>query len=218
MDEVGRLVTLLVLVGAAFALAGGVCAWFLDERRRITRALAGALGVQPQPLLIARGRGAGVGFDLQGGQVVVAWDKGGWTLSYRLEELVGAELIVDRRVAARAFRGEPRRPLDELADPEERVRLRLVFDDAHHPDFELDVWRPEDAGRSGRLAPDEALAEANRWLARLEAVLRRPIAAKAAPAVAGPARPNPAPTAAPPWEAEDEDDLVDDEEDASLTP
>jgi hypothetical protein len=117
MDEAARLLTLLALVGAAFAVLGGICAWFLDERRRLTRALTRALGAAPQPLLIARGRGAGVGFDLASGHVVVAWDKGGWTLTYRLEELMGVELIVDRRVVARAFRGEPRRPLDELAAP-----------------------------------------------------------------------------------------------------
>ena len=212
MDEAARLLTLLALVGAAFAVLGGVCAWFLDERRRLARALTRALGAAPQPLLIARGRGAGAGFDLGAGQVAVAWDKGGWTLTYRLDELMGVELIVDRRIVARAFRGEPRRPLDELAAPQERVRLRLVFDDPHHPDFDIDLWRPEDEGRRGRLEPDEALREANRWLARFEAVLRRPLAAKPTPAVAPAARPALAPVA-PPWDDQD-DDLVDDEKDA----
>jgi hypothetical protein len=80
-----------------------------------------------------------------------------------------------------AFRGEPRRALDELADREELVRLRFVFDDPRHPDFELDLWRPEDEGRRGRLEPDEALREANRWLARLEALLRRPAGAARPP-------------------------------------
>jgi hypothetical protein len=94
------------------------------------------------------------------------------------------------------------------------VRLRLIFDDAHRPDFELDLWRPEDDGRRGRLAPDEALQEANRWLARLEAVLRRRIAAKPAPAVAPPPRPAPVRAARPLEDEEngDEDDLVDDED------
>ena len=176
MDEAARLLTLLALVGAAFALVGGVFAWFLDETRRLTRTLTQALGATPSPLLIARGRGAGIGFELASGQVAVAWDRGAWRLGYRLDELMGVELIVDRRVAARAFRGEARRPLDELSSPQDLVRLRFLFDDVHHPDFEVDLWRPEDAERRGRLDPEAALHEANRWVARIEALLRRPVA------------------------------------------
>jgi hypothetical protein len=145
----------------------------------------------------------------------VAWDKGGWRLGYRLDELMGVELVVDRRVAARTFRGEPRRPLDELAPPTELVRLRFVFDDAHHPDFELDLWKPEDENHRGRLAPDEALHEANRWVARIEALLRRPVAPKTAPSVAAPmARAAPAALPVletPPWHDDDDDDLIDEE-------
>ncbi len=214
MDEVARLLTLLALVGAGFAVVGGVLAWFLDERRRLTRTMTQALGVTPSPLLVAPGRGSAIGFDLAGGQVATAWDRGGWRLTYRLDELMGAELIVDRRVAARAFRGESRRPLDELEPPEDLVRLRFVFDDPHHPDFELDLWRPEDEGRRGRLEPDEALHEANRWLARLEALLRRPTPARPAAPIAA-AAVAPVAAAALPW-TDDDDDLVDDEEDAII--
>lgn len=224
MDEAARLLVLLALGGGAFALVGVVFAWFLDETRRLRRTLTQALGVEPQPLLIVRGRGAGIGFDLAAGQVCVAWDKGGWRLTYGLGELRGVELIVDRRVAARAFRGEPRRPLDELSDPEDVVRLRFVFDDVHHPDFTLDLWRPEDAGLRGRLEPDAALEEANRWLARMEAVLRRPVpprpsplqaatttAAAPAPAVAAPPHPR-AGAIPPPWEDDEDDDMIEDPE------
>lgn len=187
MDEVARLLTLLALLGVALTLLGGACVWFLDESRRIRRTLTQALGAIPQPMLVARGRGVGIGFDLTRNLVVVTWDRGGWQMTYRLDELTGAELIVDRQVAARAFRGEPRRALDQLADPQERVRLRFVFDDPAHPDFEMDLWVPEDDGRRGRLHPDEALREANRWMARVESILRRPVArpvARAAPAPA----------------------------------
>ena len=217
MDEVARFLTLLALAGAAFAVAGGGMAWFLDERRRLVRTLTQALGAAPSPLLIARGRGTAIGFDLASGQVATAWDKGGWRLTFRLDELMGAELIVDRRVAARAFRGEARRALDELAPPEDLVRLRFVFDDPHHPDFELDLWRPEDEGRRGRLEPDAALHEANRWLARLEALLRRSSGARPAAAVAAaPPRTAPLSATAPPWTGDDDGDLVDDEEDAII--
>ena len=151
MDEAARLLTLLALAGGALTLVGGIFAYALDETRRIRRTLtAGLGGAVPQPMLVARGRGMGIGFDLSTNLVAITWDTGGWRLTYRLDELRGVELIVDRRVAARAFRSEPRRALDELADPQERVRLRFVFDDPAHPDFELDLWGPEDDGRGGR--------------------------------------------------------------------
>jgi len=208
MDEVARLLTLLALAGGALTLVGGAFAYHLDETRRIRRTLAQGLGGVPQPLLVARGRGTGIGFDLAAGRVAVAWDKGAWRLDYRLDELMGVELIVDRQVAARAFRGEPRRPLDQLAEPQDLVRLRFVFDEPGHPDFELDLWRPEDEGRRGRFDAHEALAEANRWMARMEALLRRANPARRA-AVATPVRAPP-----PPGPLFEDDPLEDDAEDA----
>jgi hypothetical protein len=205
MDEVARLLVLLALAGGALTLVGGACAWFLDEARRIRRTLKAGLGVEPHPLLIARGRGTGVGFDLPGQRLAVTWDRGGWRLDYALCELTGVELIVDRAVAARAFRGEPRRPLDQFSEPQERVRLRFVFDDPAHPDFALDLWTPEDDGRRGRLDPDAALAEANRWMARLEALLRRVPAARTPTAVATPVPSRP--PAAPLFQTDDEDEI-----------
>lgn len=184
MDEAARLFALLALVGGALTLAGAACLWFLDEGRRMRRTLAKALGVEPQPLLTARGRGTAVGFDLTGGRMAVTWDRGGWSLTYRLEEFLGAELVLDRQVVARVFRGETRRPLDQYAEPEIRVRLRLLFDDPAHPDFELDLWVDGDDDVRGRLDAEAALAEANRWMARLEALLRRAPAARSRPAVA----------------------------------
>jgi len=198
MDEVARLLTLLALLGGAMTLLGGVCVWYLDETRRIRRTLTQALGATPQPMLVARGRGVGIGFDLSKNLVAVTWDRGGWRLNYRLDELIGVEMIVDRHVAARAFRGEPRRALDQLVDPEDLVRLRFVFDDPEHADFELDLWQPEDEGRRGRLYADEALREANRWMARMESLLRRPVATPAAVARAAATAAPPVQAAAPP--------------------
>lgn len=215
MDEVARLMTLLALAGGALTLLGGACVWFLDEGRRIQRTLTQGLGAIPQPMLVARGRGVGIGFDLTKNLVVVTWDKGGWRLTYRLDELMGVELIVDRQMAARAFRGEPRRALDQLADPEARVRLRFVFDDPAHPDFEMDLWLPQDQGRHGRLDADEALQEANRWMARMESLLRRPITKPTTAPAATPIRVQAQPPAGPLFDdGLDEDLLEDDPEDA----
>jgi hypothetical protein len=223
MDEAARLITLLTLAGGALTLLGAACAWFLDEVRRIRRTLAQALGAEPQPWLAARGRGVGLGFNLATGRLAVTWDKGAWRLDYAVAELIGVELIVDRRVAARAFRGEPRRPLDQLDDPQERVRLRFVFDDPARPDFDVDLWRPEDDGRKGRLSAEAALHEANRWVARIEALLRRsparpqptPIAAATTPAPVARAAPT-APSAGPLFDddAVAEDEIEDDPEGA----
>ncbi|HET6969546.1 MAG TPA: hypothetical protein VFH92_00350 [Phenylobacterium sp.] len=218
MDEAARLITLLALAGGALSLLGAAFAWFLDEVRRIRRTLRQALGAEPQPWLAARGRGVGIAFNLAAGELAVTWDRGGWRLNYMLAELVGVELIVDRRVAARAFRGEARRPLDQLDEPQERVRLRFVFDDPEHPDFELDLWRPEDDGRRGRMTSEAALHEANRWVARIEALLRRN-PARPQPAAIPVAAPSPPlrPAAAPPVAGspfEDDDEIADDAEDA----
>src|SRR5688572_15491147 len=115
MDEVARLLVLLALAGGALTLVGGAFAWFLDETRRIRRTLIEGLDGPPQLLLVARGRGTGIGLDLASDRACVTWDKGAWRLDYALAELTGVELVVDRAVAARAFRGEARRPLDHLA-------------------------------------------------------------------------------------------------------
>ena len=212
MDEVARLLTLLALAGGALTLLGGAVVWFLDESRRIRRTLTEGLGAVPQPMLIARGRGTGIGFDLAAGRICAAWDRGAWRFDYRVDELTGVEVIVDRQVAARAFRGEARRPLDQLADPEALVRLRFVFDDPGHPDFELDLWRPEDEGSRGRLDADAALREANRWMARMEALLRRPVARKPTSPAAPPVATRVA--TPPPGPLFDDDTFEDDPEDA----
>jgi hypothetical protein len=94
-------------------------------------------------------------------------------LLYPLQALIGAELIVDHQVVARALRDEPRRTLDQIASAATRVTLRLVFDDPRHPDFDLDLWLPEDESRRDSRAPSAAVEEARGWLARAEAILRR---------------------------------------------
>lgn len=173
MDDVARLLTLLALVGGALTLLGGVFAWRLDEVRRIRRSLTLVLAADPQPLLTARGRGAGIGFNLADGKLAVTSDRGVWCLVFGIDELMGVELIVDRRVVARTFRNESRRPLDQLAAAEERVRLRFIFDDPAHADFDIDLWRLEDDDLHARPDAETALQEANRWMARIEAILRR---------------------------------------------
>jgi hypothetical protein len=183
MDEVTRLLALLGIAGIAVTLLAGLARWINNEGRRIKRGLTVVLKGPPHGFLPALGRGQGMGFNFTTNQVAVVWDAGAWGLVYALDELLGAEVIVDGLVVGRVHRGEARRALDAF-DAAERVALRLVFDDVGSPDFVLDLWLPEDEGRRDELPPAEAIAEANRWLARIEALLRRPVTARRAPAVA----------------------------------
>lgn len=219
MDEITRLLALLGVAGIVVTLLAGFARWYNDEGRRVRRGLKTILRGDTHGLLVARGRGRGVGFNFTSNQVAVAWDAGAWGLIYRLDELEGAEAIVDGQVLGRARRGEQRRALDILGGAEQRVALRLIFDDATHPDFVLDLWLPEDEGRRDELPPDEAIAEANRWLARIEALLKRPgQGRRTAPAVTAPAPAAQAPEAPPPFRSsplerpDDEDRELDDEE------
>lgn len=68
-----------------------------------------------------------------------------------------------------------------------------MFDDPRRPDFDLDLWLPEDEHRRDARPPSAAIEEARSWLARAEAILRR--------------APKPAVhDEVPPWEDDDGDD------------
>lgn len=217
MDELARLLLLLALLGGAVTLLGSAAIWYMDEERRVRRALKRVLKGEPEAVVTARGRGKGAGFSFSTGLAAVAWDSGGWCLVYRIDELVGAEIIVDGEVVARAFRGEPRKALERLAGEAARVTLRLIFDDPNNPDFELDLWLAGDELRRRPSTPAQAIQEANRWLARAEAILRRPGAPKGPePVVAAPPPqplppPQPQPPPPPPWEDDTFDEDDDDE-------
>lgn len=176
MSEWPRLLLLLVLAGVLVTLLGSAAIWLFDEERRIRRALKRVLKAPAEAVILTRGRGRGAGFNFSTGLMAVAWDAGRWLLVYRLDELMGAELIVDGQVLARAYRGEARRALDQSVEHAARVTLRLIFDDPHYPDFDLDLWLAGDEARRRATSPSEAVQEANHWLARAEVVLRRPIA------------------------------------------
>lgn len=219
MGEVLRLFVSLGLASVALTLAGAGFIWSMDESRRLRRSLARVLGEPAHAELIAHGRGKAVGFNFLTNQMAVCWDAGGWCLVYRLEELIGAELAVDGQVLARVYRGEGRRALDIATGADTQVRLRLIFDDAAHPDFVMDLWLPQDETRKKAMSSAEAVQEANRWVARVEAVLRRPTPRRDAPLTVAPTfapAPSPAPVVAaasppfapaaeepPPWDQDD---------------
>lgn len=209
MRDVAQLLLLVALSGAAVTCAGAGVIWLRDDLRRIRSALSRVLGGDPEIMLIARGRGRGVGLSLAERKCVVAWDGGAWCMIYRLDEIMGVELIIDGQIVGRTFRGEPRRALDQVVTQASRVTLRMIFDDPHHPDFDLDLWQTGDERRRLTRSPADAVTEANRWLARVEAILRRPQASRAdmAATVALPPKRAGAP---PPWEMDEE--IQDEEE------
>jgi hypothetical protein len=177
MTQLGPFLVLIVVAAVLLAGLGGAVAWWNEEGRRIRRGLRTVLKDEPHAMLIAPGRGRGAGFNFTSNQMAVCWDSGGWCLLYRIDELLGVELVIDGHVAARSWRGETRRPLDVIGGAEQRVVLRLVFDDPQRPDFTLELWSAEDrTSRRGYTASD-AVEEGNRWIARTESVFRRKPAA-----------------------------------------
>jgi hypothetical protein len=220
MEDVVRLLLLLAFAGVALTVMGALAIRFMDEGRRIRRGLKTVLKAPPHAWLVARGRGKGVGFNFNTDMLAVAWDSGGWCLLYKIEELTGAELIIDGEVTARSHRGEPRRALDLLLGADKEVRLRLIFDDPRHPDFDLVLWKPEDEARPHGRTAGEAVHEANSWIARTEALFRRPGRPRevtVAPPPIAAALPLSAPPTAmdeyPPWEDDDEPELAAEDED-----
>ncbi|OXE35434.1 MAG: hypothetical protein CGW95_13825 [Phenylobacterium zucineum] len=201
MTEFPQLLLLAVLAAVAVTAAGSLVAYYIQESRTLARALKQVLGGHPDAMIIAPGRGRAAGFNFQNGTCAVAWDGGEWCLVYRIDELAGAEITIDGIVVARAFRNEQRKALDQTVPDASRVTLRLIFDDPHYPDFELDLWVVGDRGRRrGEDTATEAIRDANRWMARAEAILRHPIA----PPIAT-VRPPPPPRSDPPTLFDDDD-------------
>ena len=189
---------LLFLVGAAAITAAAMAwRWWMEPVRRSRRALAARLGGVLDGLVLSADRGEGVGFRVSPPGIAVLRGPGDQGLIFGFEELLGVELMINGEVRARAYRGEPRRPLDVTRLRLEHLALRLVFDDLRYPEFELRLREPGDAGD----ASSEALDAARRMFAHLEAVLRQTGTAEIA-------RP-PAPAPPPPALAEDEPEADD---------
>jgi hypothetical protein len=204
MTDFVRLILMLALAGSAVTLAGSAAAWWLDEERRLYRIMRKVLGGQPDAAIVARGRNAAAAFRLDAERILVMWRGGSKALLYPLSALEGAELIVDDRVMARAFKGETRRALDHIENTAGKVTLRLIFDNPRDPDFDLDLWLAEDQLRRNSGSPGQAIQEARSWIARAEAILRRPPALQ--------------PLTPPPVVARDERDAEPDEDDEAELP
>ncbi|WP_125256669.1 hypothetical protein [Brevundimonas fluminis] len=170
MGEAIRLFLLVALVAAAGTTGVLGLAWWMEPERRMRRAMLKSLGAPAETEAYSAAEGRAAGLDFEGGQIAVLWDRGGSGLVYAFEEIEGGEVIVDGHVLARVRRGEARKSLDVLAPDAEQVVLRLMFADARHPEFELDLWNVTSPTQTG--SPAEALRLGRRWLSHLEALLR----------------------------------------------
>ena len=215
MSEALRIILMLAIAGAAITVLGSGIAWWTDVERQLRRYIRRSLKGPPDAVIIAKGRAAAAGFSVTAGEAVVMWRGGAHALLYPLHAFLGAELIVDERVLARVFRGEPRRALDAIERGAQTVTLRLIFDNPRDPDFDLDLWLPPDALRRDAITAAQAIQQGRSWIARVESILRLQTPARSEPQIAETARSQappppqavPAPSPPPPWEDDDEEDL-----------
>lgn len=174
MSDALRLILLLVIAAVVLTALGALIARSLDMRRRLTRYLRQALGSEPEGVMMDRGGGQALAFNIDAGRVAVLRNKGRKGLVYRLDQLMGGELLVDNGVLMRVSRDKAGKPLDEIPLACHRAVLRLVFDNPREPEYELELW-PALHGRGREyLTPADAVQAARRWLTGLESLLRRP--------------------------------------------
>jgi hypothetical protein len=203
MNDAMRLAVLLVIAALALTAVGALIARWLDPARRLTRYLRMALDAQPEGVMMDRGGGRAMAFNLRTGKMAVLWDKGRKGFVYKLEQLVGAEMMVDNIVLARCFRDRPPMPLDEIPLAAHRGVMRVVFDNPHEPEYELEIWPAMNGRGHEHRSPADAVQAGRKWLTRLEAIQRRPaprtLTRPLAPTPILPDEDDP-----PPWDEDDE--------------
>lgn len=207
MNDALRLALLLLIAALALTAIGAILARSLDQGRRLTRYLRQALDAEPEGVLMDRGGGKAIAFNLDAGRIAVLWARGRKGLVYRLDQLVGAEMMVDNIVLARCFRDRPPMPLDEIPMAAHRGVMRLVFDNAREPEYELELWPAMNGRGHEHRSPAEAVQAGRKWLTRLESIQRRAGPAPAPRTLARPAAPAPIlpdEDGPPPWDDDEE--------------
>ena len=170
MMEAFRTVLLIALAAAALTTLVIGLGWWGEPERRLRRTMLKTLGAPPETEALSPAEGKAGGLDFEEAQIAVLWGRGAHGLVYAFEEIEGGEIIVDGCVVARVRRGEQRKALDVMAPEAEQVILRLMFDDARNPEFELSLWSAAAPASAG--SPAEALRLGRRWLSHLEALFK----------------------------------------------
>lgn len=172
MNDLIGIALLVGATGVAVTALASLLARQGNETRRLSRIIRRVLNGEPDDQIIAKGRNAALAIHMAPPQVLVLSEGGAKARLYGLHLLIGAELEVDGRVVARAYRGEARRALDQVVAEAQDVHLRLIFDDPRHPEFILELWTQGDETRRDATNPSSEIREARRWLTRVEALLR----------------------------------------------
>lgn len=180
MGDTFRAILLIALIAAFLTTGVLLFSWWMESERRLRRAMKKALGATADTVALSAHEGRAAGLDLDGGQLVVLWNRGAMGLVYAFEEVLGAEIIVDSHVVARVLRGQMRKEIDLDAPDAELVVLRLIFSDPHNAEFELALWNgsrtapaSEAEKTSGARSPGEGLRLGRRWLSHVEALMQR---------------------------------------------
>lgn len=136
---------------------------------RLHRSLSKVLKGEVATEIAACGRA--VGFHHSRRMLAVTWDDGAWCLLYRVDELLGVELLVDGRPVMRAFRNERRAACKVGGRARMQVNLRLLFADKAYPEFVLELWNVTRVAPGAPDSSEAAILEGTRWFAGIEALL-----------------------------------------------
>ncbi|MFT4075290.1 MAG: hypothetical protein QM647_07125 [Asticcacaulis sp.] len=220
MAHAARILLYFLFAGIGLTLIASGLMWWFEASRRLARALNSALGKPADAVIYDLDGRKAAALDFTAGDLAIMWKTGAQGLVFAFDEIEGAELIVDERVVARAQKGEARRVLNETHAQASRVTLRLMFDDVHTPEFEVNLFGDVSHNPVHAKTAAEAVRIGRKWLSHIDAVIKRlpaesPSTSLPEDAVASPPRkPSSAPAKPsfndlPPWEGNDDDDTND---------
>ena len=81
MNDVLRLGLLLVIAAVVLTAVGALVARWLDPARRLTRYLRLALDAPPEGVMMDRGGGKAMAFNIDAGKIAVLWDRAARAMS-----------------------------------------------------------------------------------------------------------------------------------------
>ncbi|MDC7683466.1 hypothetical protein PQU92_09280 [Asticcacaulis sp. BYS171W] len=173
--------TIIILTAAALAVLL-VLYRIWDSRveapKKLEDEVAEALnGARPDVVSIEPARKAAAALSYLANTCVIVREFGkAPTRVYGMVEIIGIEVFVNNKVAARIIRSGAHKMFDDIAPQVDRVTIRLMFNDPSRPDFELVLWDPNDALTARAEGPRAAMETARRWFYHVEAIIRKPLA------------------------------------------
>ncbi|UDF05141.1 hypothetical protein [Asticcacaulis sp. AND118] len=209
--------TIIVLTAAALAILlilYRVWDSRVEAPKKLEDEVAEALnGAKADVVSIEPARKAAAALSYLGNRCVIVREFGKVpTRIYSIAELIGMEVFVNNKVAARIIRGGAHKMFDDIAPQVDRVTIRLMFNDPSKPDFELILWDPNDALTARAEGPRAAMETSRRWFYHVEAIIRKPLAdIEKELTPPAPPPPPPAPEPKPPVHDHRTDDKDDDD-------